>query len=304
MTVTTPLDASETARPARAIHPPQATIVQIIREVWDARDLVMQFVQRDLTLRYVQAVMGFAWALLMPLLIVGAGIMFRIVLSTLANSPLEGASVASLAAKALPWAFFSGALAQATTSVIGNSNLISKVYFPREVLPLSTVIAQSPDLVVGLVVVAGVMPFIDKGGLSLNGLWVFGVLLLLMLFTVGCALFLSCANLFYRDVKYITQVLLNFGVFATPVFFEPQMLGPKGAAIMMVLPLSPFIQAMDVALVHGHSLMSTVVMATRKGNVVVWAPWMLAYAAGWTILLVITGSHVFRSASSRFAEVA
>ena len=71
------------------------------------------------------------------------------------------------------------------------------------------------------------------------------------------------------------------------------MLGPKGAAIMMALPLSPFIQAMDVALVHGHSLLSTVVMASRKGDVVVWAPWMLAYAAGWRILLVITGSHVF-----------
>ena len=153
MTVT-PLDASGAERPTRAVHPPQASIVQIIREVWDARDLVMQFVRRDLTLRYVQAVMGFAWALLMPLLIVGAGMMFRIVLSTLANSPLEGKSIASLAAKALPWAFFSGALSTATSSIIGNSNLISKVYFPREVLPLSTVIAQCPDLVVGLVVVA------------------------------------------------------------------------------------------------------------------------------------------------------
>jgi homopolymeric O-antigen transport system permease protein len=302
MTATTPLDAGRAA--ARTARPPRPSIVQIVGEIWDARDLVVQFVLRDLTLRYVQAVMGFAWALLMPILIVGAGMMFRIVLSTLANSPLEGSSIASLAAKALPWAFFSGALSTATSSVIGNSNLISKVYFPREVLPLSTVIAQSPDLVIGLVVVASVMPFIDKGGLSWSGLWVIAVLLLLMLFTVGCALFLSCANLFFRDVKYIVQVLLNFGVFATPVFFEPQMLGPKGAAIMMVLPLSPFIQAMDVALVHGHSLASTVVVTSRHGDVVVWAPWMLAYAAGWTLVLVITGIHVFRSGSSRFAEMA
>ena len=301
MTATTPLDGRAAARSAR---PPRPSIVQIVGEIWDSRDLVVQFVLRDLTLRYVQAVMGFAWALHMPILIVGAGMMFRIVLSTLANSPLEGTSIASLAAKALPWAFFSGALSTATSSVIGNSNLISKVYFPREVLPLSTVIAQSPDLVVGLVVVASVMPFIDKGGLSWSGLWVIPVLLLLMLFTVGFALFLSCANLFFRDVKYIVQVLLNFGVFATPVFFEPQMLGPKGAAIMMVLPLSPFIQAMDVALVHGHSLASTVVVASRHGDVVVWAPWMLAYAAGWTLVLVITGIHVFRSGSSRFAEMA
>ncbi|HEV8448932.1 MAG TPA: ABC transporter permease [Gemmatimonadaceae bacterium] len=302
MTATTPLGAGRAATPTP--RAPRPSIVQIVGEIWESRDLVVQFVLRDLTLRYTQAVMGFAWALLMPILIVGAGMMFRVVLATLANSPLEGSSIASLAAKALPWAFFSGALSQATSSVIGNSNLISKVYFPREVLPLSTVIAQSPDLVVGLVVVASVMPFIDKTGLSWSGLWVIAVLLLLMLFTVGCALFLSCANLFFRDVKYIVQVLLNFGVFATPVFFEPQMLGPKGASIMMVLPLSPFIQAMDVALVHGHSLAETIVVASRKGDVVVWAPWMLAYAAGWSLFLIITGIYVFRSGSSRFAEMA
>jgi ABC-type polysaccharide/polyol phosphate export permease len=297
MTTTTPFEASERSSGGRP------SIVQVVAEVWDARDLVMQFVRRDLTLRYTQAVMGFAWALLMPLLVVGAGMMFRIVLATLANTPLEGSSIASLAAKALPWAFFAGALSMATQSVIGNSNLIGKVYFPREALPLATVLAQSPDLVVGLVVVAGVMPFVGAG-LSLAGLWVIGVLVLLVLFTIGCALLLSCANLFYRDVKYIVQVLLNFGVFATPVFFEPQMLGHKGAAILMALPLSPFIQAMDIALVRGQSLMSTITMATRKGDVVIWAPWMLAYAAGWAVVLVVAGIRIFRRASSRFAEMA
>src|SRR6516225_9656341 len=104
MTVTAPLAASEPS--SRRMRRP--SISQVVREVWDARDLVMQFVQRDLTLRYTQAVMGFAWALLMPLLVVGAGMMFRIVLATIANAPLQGTSIASLAAKALPWAFFSG----------------------------------------------------------------------------------------------------------------------------------------------------------------------------------------------------
>jgi lipopolysaccharide transport system permease protein len=300
MTASTSLDASR--RPSRTVRQP--SILRILAEIWDARDLVTQFVLRDLTLRYTQAVMGFAWALLMPLLIVGAGIMFRIVLATLSNTPLEGASVASLAAKALPWAFFSAALSSATQSIIGNANLIGKVYFPREVLPLSTVLAQSPDLLVGLVVVAGLKPFITTAGLSWAGLWVFVVLVLLVLLTVGCALLLSCANLFFRDVKYIVQVLLNFGVFATPVFFEPQMLGPKGGAILMALPLSPLIQAMDIALVRGHSLASTITMVTRKGPVVVWAPWMLAYSAAWSVVLVILGVRIFRAASSRFAEMA
>jgi len=279
------------------------SVAAIIAEVWDARDLVMQFVIRDVTIRYTQAVMGFAWALLMPLLIVGAGMMFKVVVATLSNTPLEGSSIASLAAKALPWAFFAGAISTATQSIIGNANLIGKVYFPRESLPLATVLAQSPDLIVGLVMLTIILPFIGVS-LSWAALWVVVMILLLMTFTVGFALLLSCANLFYRDVKYIVQVVLNFGVFATPVFFEPQMLGRKGAAIMLALPLSPFVQAMDMAMVRGHSLLQTVTATTAKGPIVVWAPWMLAYAAASAVVLLFIGMLIFRSGSSRFAEMA
>jgi ABC-type polysaccharide/polyol phosphate export permease len=279
------------------------SVATIVTEVWHARDLVTQFLLRDLTIRYTQAVMGLAWAVLMPLLIVGAGMMFKVVVATLSNTPLDGGSIASLAAKALPWAFFAGALSSATQSIIGNASIIGKVYFPRESLPLATVLAQSPDLVVGLVITTVVLPFI---GVSLTwaALWVVPVLILLVMFTVGFALLLSCANLFYRDVKYIVQVVLNFGVFATPVFFEPQMLGRKGAAIMMALPLSPFVQAMDMAMIRGHNLLNSVTVATPKGPIVVWAPWMLGYAAGSAVLLLYVGMHVFRRGSSRFAEMA
>jgi len=229
--------------------------------------------------------------------------MFKVVVATLSNTPLEGSSIASLAAKALPWAFFAGAISTATQSIIGNANLIGKVYFPRESLPLATVLAQSPDLVVGLVLLTIILPFIGVS-LSWAALWVVVMILLLMTFTVGFALLLSCANLFYRDVKYIVQVVLNFGVFATPVFFEPQMLGRKGAAIMLALPLSPFVQAMDMAMVRGHSLLQTVTATTAKGPIVVWAPWMLGYAAASAVVLLFIGMLIFRSGSSRFAEMA
>jgi lipopolysaccharide transport system permease protein len=279
------------------------SLATIVAEVWHSRDLVTQFVLRDLTIRYTQAVMGFAWALLMPILIVGAGMMFRVVVATLSNTPLEGSSIASLAAKALPWAFFAGALSNATQSIIGNSNIVGKIYFPRESLPLASVLAQSPDLAVALVILTVILPFIGVG-LSWAALWVIVVLLLLVTFTVGCALVLSCANLFFRDVKYIVQVALNFGVFATPVFFEPQMLGRKGAAIMLSLPLSPFVQAMDMAMIRGHNLLDVVTVATKKGPVVVWSPWMLAYALASAVLALYVGVRVFRRGSSRFAEMA
>ena len=300
--MTVSASAKETRQPV-AFARRRQSIASIIAEVWDARDLVAQFVLRDVTIRYTQAFMGFAWALLMPLLIVGAGMTFRVVVATLSNTPLEGSSVASLAVKSVAWAFFSGALATATQSIIGNANLIAKVYFPRESLPLATVLAQVPDLIVGLVLLTIIFPFLGVS-FSWSALWVVVVVLLLATFTIGCALLLSCANLFYRDVKYIVQVVLNFGIFATPVFFEPQMLGRKGASIMMLLPLSPFVQAMDIAMARGHSLLSTVTIATAQGPIVVWAPWMLGYAAASAILVLVIGIRVFRRGSSWFAEAA
>jgi ABC-type polysaccharide/polyol phosphate export permease len=281
----------------------RASLTKIIRELWESRDLVVQFMLRDIMIRYAQAVMGFAWALVMPLLIVGAGLIFRVVLSTLSNSPIEGVSVASLAAKAVPWAFFSGGLTQATQSLLAHANLIGKVYFPRESIPVASVFSQAPDLVVSLLVVLIVLPIV---GVSIHATTLWGVFLLLLLvvFTIGWALILSCSNLFFRDVKYILQVALNFGVFATPVFFEPQMLGPKGAAIMLALPLSPFIQGMDVAIVRGHSLLEPLVLNSSKGPVTVWSPWMLGYGIVVSVTLAIVGLLVFRRASGRFAEMA
>jgi lipopolysaccharide transport system permease protein len=164
-------------------------------------------------------------------------------------------------------------------------------------------LAQAPDLVVSLVVVLIALPIVGVP-MHLTTLWGVALLTLLILFTMGWALLLSCANLFFRDVKYILQIALNFGVFATPVFFEPQMLGQKGAAIMLALPLSPFIQGMDVAVVQGRNLLDTVVLQTPKGEIVVWAPWMLAYAIAISLTLLAMGLIIFRRTSGKFAEMA
>jgi lipopolysaccharide transport system permease protein len=158
-------------------------------------------------------------------------------------------------------------------------------------------------LLVGLIVLGVIFPIVGVS-LSWMALQGFVILFLLLLMTTGCALLLSCANLFYRDVKYILQLVLNFGVFATPVFFEPQMLGRKGAAIMLAIPLSPLIQGLDLAVTQGHNLFKPLAVATAKGPVQVWAPWMLAYATAISLAFLGVGLIVFRRASSRFAEMA
>jgi len=298
-TVLPPTDVEESAYTPRK----RVSTARIVAELWEARDLVVQFILRDITVRYTQAVMGFAWALLMPVLIVGAGLVFRLVIANLSGTESQSSGVASLLVKALPWSFFSVALSTATQSILAYANLIGKVKFPRESLPLASVVGQGTDLAVGSVFVAILMPFLGFS-LTWNILWALPLLAMLIAFTVGCGLMLSCANLFYRDVKYIVQVLLNFGVFATPVFFEPQMLGAKFGAIMLSLPLSPFIQGMDVAVVRGHNLLQPLSMPGSKGLVEVWSPWMLGYAATLSVVALYVGLRIFRRGSAHFAEMA
>lgn len=295
----------QASRPVTIIRAGSArtTLSRIIKEIWEARELVVQITTRDITVRYTQAVMGFAWALLMPMMIVGAGLVFRVVLSTLAGTPVQGSSVASLALKALPWAFFSVALSTGTQSIIASANLIGKVHFPREALPIAAVAAQGVDFLVGVALLTLLLPLLHVP-FTLQLLWLPVLMCLLFVFTLGCALVLSCANLFYRDVKYIVQVVLNFGIFATPVFFEPQMLGPTFGAWMMRLPLSPFIQAFDVAVVRSHNLFQPLEIASPKGLIVLWSPWMLLYAVGLSIVALLVGLRVFRRGAGRFAEMA
>ena len=275
----------------------------IAGDVWAARELVVQFVLRDINIRYAQAFFGFAWALLMPVLIVLSGLVFRLVISTLSGQPIAGSSIASLAVKSLPWAFFSGAIAISTQSIISYSNLIGKVYFPRETLPLSAVLAQCFDFGIGLIALLVALVVLGVP-LTFNALWAFPLIVLLFSFTVGISLLLSCANLFFRDVKYIVQVILNFGIFATPIFFEPYMLGQAGARVMMLLPLSPFIEGFNVSVVGGNSLLSTLTQVTSKGAVVAWSPWYLGYAIAISVLALALGAKTFRHFSGKFAEMA
>jgi ABC-type polysaccharide/polyol phosphate export permease len=215
---------------------------------------------------------------------------------------LSEESVASLTVKAIPWAFFSGALTVATSSILSHAGLIGKVFFVRESLPIAAVLAQVVDSTLAVCAAVLVLVFIGLN-LTVTALWALPVAIMLVAFTVGCSLILSCSNLFFRDVKYITQVALSFGVFATPVFFEPSMLGGTGSRVMLMMPLSPFIQALDVAVVRGHSLLERVEVATSSGVALIWDPWLLAYALFVSLATIWVGLVVFRRASVRFAEV-
>ncbi len=297
---TAPTIAPRPVKPAPAGEP--NGLAEIFLDFWRYRELLVQLTKRDIRIRYKQAAMGFAWAVFMPIVVVGAGILVRYAMATISHSPLNLSSIAGLAVKSLPWSFFVGSLGFAVASLTGNANLVSKVYFPREVLPLSVTLAQGVDTLMGAIVVAllvaalGVTP-------SWELLWVPVLVVLLFALTVAVGLFVSCANLFFRDVKYIVQVLVTFGIFFTPVFFEPVMFGPVGAQLMMLNPLAPLIEGLRLVIIEHHGLLSPLVLTTPAGaSVQAWSPWYLAYSALWGIGGLTASLMLFHRLEFVFAE--
>ena len=272
-----------------------------LREIAQHWELVYYLVLRDVRIRYKQAVMGFGWALLMPVMVVGAGIIIQLVLAQGGRQQLNAAGLAGTAVKSLPWAFFVGSMQFATSSLVSNLNLVSKVFFPREVLPISAVLAQAFDSMIGGVALMAALPFFGVRP-SVGLLWVPVLLFLLLVFTLGTALFLSCANLFFRDIKYIVQLLLTFGIFFTPVLFAPEMLGARGAKIIMLNPLAVLLEGLRLSIVLGHNLL-TPLRVVQHGTVIqAWMPWYLGYAAAWTIFGSVAALLLFRRLQFLFAE--
>ena len=244
------------------------------------RELLWQMVLRDLRIRYKQAIMGFAWVLFMPLVIVAAGFLVKYAMASMSGNPLQAAAFAGMTFKALAWSFFVGAVGFATNSLVGNIGLVTKIYFPREVFPLSAVVTQVFDSSIGSAVMAVLLfTFLDVG-FSLQLFWAIPLILLLILFTMAAALFLSCANVFFRDVKYIVQVIISFGIFFTPIFYEPEFFGPTGSRLMMLNPLAPLVEGLRLAIVEHHNLL----VRWAADGVLIWSPWYLVYSAAWSVL--------------------
>jgi ABC-type polysaccharide/polyol phosphate export permease len=258
---------------------------------------------RDLRVRYKQAVMGFGWAILMPVLIVAAGALVKYAMARMAGTTLQAGDLAGMAVKAVPWAFFVGAIGFATVSLTSNINLVTKIYFPREVFPLSAVLTQVFDSAIGsatvvmlVFVVWGVQP-------SVQLLWVLPLALLMVLFTMAASLLLSCGNLFFRDVKYLVQVFLTFGIFFTPVLYDAQVFGPVGCPLMMLNPLAPLLEGLRLAVVEHHNLALPLVITSPAGeSVMAWHPGFLAYAAALAVLGGLGAWWIFHALEFVYAE--
>ena len=223
----------------------------MMKEMWSEliqyRQLIYMLTWRDIRIKYKQTVMGFLWAILMPMLIVSAGVLIRKAFSMISGKPVEMTELASITVKALPWSFFISSIKFGTNSLIGNSNLVTKIYFPREVFPISAVFANLFDFFVasGMLII---ILWIAGIGISLQIFWVPLILFLLILFTIGLSMIFACANLFFRDVKYIVEVIVTFAIFFTPVFYDASMLG-KWEPVILLNPVAVFLENLNSVIV-------------------------------------------------------
>lgn len=211
------------------------------------RDLLYVLAARDIKIKYKQSVMGLLWAILMPAIIVGAGMLIRIAMARMSGTQISSDSLASITVKSLPWAFFVSAIRFATNSLTSNSNLVTKINCPRIAFPVAAVLSALFDLAVAIIPLVAVLAWCGVTP-SLELLWVLPILASLVLLVSGLGIAFAAANLFFRDVKYIVEVLLTFAIFFTPVLYEVSMLG-EWQFWVLLNPIAPLLEGLRSAIV-------------------------------------------------------
>ncbi len=207
---------------------------QYWKDIWYYRELFYFMAWRDVMVRYKQTVIGIAWSLIRPILTM---IVFTVVFGKLAKLPSDGVPYPILVYTAmLPWQFFSNSLSESSNSLIANSNLLSKIYFPRLILPASAVIVGIVDFLISLVILIGLMiwfQFIPQWRIIVLPLF----LLLALVSSLGFGLWLAALNVKYRDFRYIVPFIVQFGLYISPVGFSSNIVPEKWRLLYSINPM-------------------------------------------------------------------
>ncbi|MEN8097809.1 MAG: ABC transporter permease [Chloroflexota bacterium] len=200
----------------------QSGLRERIRELFEYRFLILNLVKRDLKVRYKNSVLGVAWSMLNPL---GMMLVFTVVFTVLAGGMDVGSPPVFILAGLLPWNFFAGTLSIATQSLVGNAHLIKKVYFPREILPLSVMLSNLVHFLLAMPIyflfaIIMHVPSVEGGSYIPVILWLPVIILLEAILVLGLSLITSTINVFYRDMGIVMETLILAWFFVTPVFYD------------------------------------------------------------------------------------
>jgi lipopolysaccharide transport system permease protein len=216
------------------IGPARGWVPLRLDELWEYRELLYFLTWRDVKVRYKQTALGAAWAIIQPFVTMVA---FSVFFGRLGNIPSDGVPYPIFSFAALvPWTYFAYSLSQASNSLVGSANLISKVYFPRLVVPISSVLSGAVDFAIAFVVLLGMMVF--YGVTPTPAILLLPLFLLLALVTaLGAGLWLSALNVEYRDVRYVLPFLVQVWLFATPVAYPSSLLPESWRTLYALNPM-------------------------------------------------------------------
>ncbi len=259
-----------------------------LRELWEYRELLYFLVWREVKIRYKQAVLGVAWAVLQPLLTM---VVFSVVFGRFAGLPSDGLPYPVFAYCALlPWQLFTFSLTESSNSVVANQRLITKVYFPRVMMPIAAVGVGLLDFAISFVVLLGLIAFYSASGHITLGAYVWTVplwALLAVMTALGVGFWLSALNVKYRDIRYTVPFLAQLWFFATPVIYPSSIVPEQWRLLFALNPMVGVVDGFRWALLGSTS-----------------APFgMVAISIGAVGVMVVAGLFYFRRMERTFADV-
>ncbi len=271
--------------PATVFIKPSTGIAALnLRDLWIYRELVLFMIWRDVKVRYKQTLLGMAWAVIQPLLTM---IVFNFLFGKVAKVPTEGIPYPIFAYTALlPWGLFVTALNQGSRSLVAHNNMITKIYFPRLILPLSAVLSGLVDFAIAFVILI-VLMIIYKVTPSVNAIWALPLFLVFAIVSaLGVALWLSAFNVRYRDVNYALPFITQIWFFITPVAYSDQVISENWRLVYSLNPMAGVINGFRWSLLGA-------------GNGPDAALWLSAAIA---LLILVSGLFYFRSMERTFAD--
>lgn len=287
--VSTPSAASVPASPPTIIIEPTRGIASLqLKSLWEYRELLGFLVWRDVKVRYKQTALGIAWIVLQPVI---SMLVFTALFGVLLEAPSNGVPYPIFAyAGLLPWTYFAGSLARSSQSLVGSANLITKVYFPRMIVPIAGVLGGLVDFAVASVVL-GVMMFFYRIPLTWNVIWLPLFLLLAIATSLGFGFWLAALNVRYRDVNYLVPFLLQIWMYVTPVLYSISLIPERLRWLVALNPITGVVEGFRWALLGGR------MSETAAPGPLFWV------SVAITLGVLISGAVFFRSTERTFADI-
>lgn len=272
-----------TEKPLVVIDPSKSSLLVNLGELWAYRELLFFLAWRDVKVRYKQTLLGVAWVIMQPLLMT---LIFTLFLGRLVRVPTGGTPYPLMAyIGLLPWTFFSSAVTSSGTSVVASAHLITKVYFPRVIVPAAAIGARLIDFAVSFLILVGMMVYYQVG-VSSRILMLPLLIGLVTLLTLGVGILVSALNVKYRDVGIMLPVLVHLWMFVSPVLYPLSLLPERWRALYMLNPLTGIITGFRAAL---------------TGEAFEWTA--LVISVVWSLSLLVFSIGLFRQVEKGFADI-